>query len=244
MTLGELLTVLDESGLRTRPAAPAGRDGGARPDCRVHRVRLPGRDALGAVRRGEGGPGGRRGLRRAGHREGRRGRRGRGWRPGGVPGPVDHRQRRAPGARAPRVALPRRPEPADARGRHHRHQRQDHHVVPRAGGDRGRRHPVRPDGHGAVPGRPRRARRGADHAGGPGRAADAARDARRRLRGVRHGGLVARAGAQARRRHPLRRGGLHEPDARPSRLPRRHGAVLRRQAAAVRRCCRTALPPW
>ena len=83
-------------------------------------------------------------------------------------------------------------------------------------------------------GRQRRARRGADHARGPRRAADAARDARCRLRGVRHGGLLACARAQARRRHPLCRGGLHEPHPRPPRLPRRHGSVLRGQAAAVR----------
>ncbi len=39
---------------------------------------------------------------------------------------------------------------------------------------------------------------------------------------------------QARRRHHLRRRRVHEPDARPSRLPRRHGRLLPRQAAAVR----------
>ena len=33
---------------------------------------------------------------------------------------------------------------------------------------------------------------------------------------------------------PLRRGGLHEPDARPPRLPRRHGELLRREAPALR----------
>ena len=39
---------------------------------------------------------------------------------------------------------------------------------------------------------------------------------------------------QARRRHPVRRGGLHQPDARSPRLPRRHGGLLRRQAPPVR----------
>ena len=37
-----------------------------------------------------------------------------------------------------------------------------------------------------------------------------------------------------RRRHAVRRRRLHEPDARSSRLPRRHGGLLRRQAPAVR----------
>ena len=54
------------------------------------------------------------------------------------------------------------------------------------------------------------------------------------LRRLRHGGVVARARAAARRQPALRRGDLHQPDARPSRFPRRHGGVLRRQAPAVR----------
>ena len=48
------------------------------------------------------------------------------------------------------------------------------------------------------------------------------------------GSVVARAVAEAGRRHALRRRRLHQPDARSPRLPRRHGGVLRRQAAAVR----------
>ena len=59
------------------------------------------------------------------------------------------------------------------------------------------------------------------------------RTARRRRRG--DGGVVARARARARRRLPLRRRGLHEPDAGPPRLPRRHGPLPRGQAAPVPR---------
>ena len=51
---------------------------------------------------------------------------------------------------------------------------------------------------------------------------------------LRDGGLLARAGAAPRRRDPLRRRRLHEPDPGPPRLPRRHGGLLRRQAPAVR----------
>ena len=47
-------------------------------------------------------------------------------------------------------------------------------------------------------------------------------------------GVVARAGAEARRPRALRRRRLHQPDPRSPRLPRRHGLVLRGQAAAVR----------
>ena len=43
---------------------------------------------------------------------------------------------------------------------------------------------------------------------------------------------------QARRRHPVRRRRLHQPDARPPRLPRGHGGLLRRQAPAVRDAAR------
>ncbi len=48
------------------------------------------------------------------------------------------------------------------------------------------------------------------------------------------GSVLPRPGPAARRPPALRRRHLHQPDPRPSRLPRRHGGVLRRQAAAVR----------
>ena len=51
----------------------------------------------------------------------------------------------------------------------------------------------------------------------------------------RDGGVVARARPAPRRRHALRRGVLHEPLARPPRLPRHDRRVLRREGAAVRR---------
>ena len=49
----------------------------------------------------------------------------------------------------------------------------------------------------------------------------------------RDGGVVARARPAPRRRHALRRGVLHEPLARPPRLPRHARRVLRGQGAAV-----------
>ena len=51
---------------------------------------------------------------------------------------------------------------------------------------------------------------------------------------VRDGGLLARARAAPRRRDPLGRRGLHEPDPGPPRLPPDDGGLLPRQAAAVR----------
>ena len=48
-----------------------------------------------------------------------------------------------------------------------------------------------------------------------------------------HGGVVARPGPGAGRRDPLRRRGLHQPVPRPSRLPRDHRRLLRRQGVAV-----------
>ena len=58
--------------------------------------------------------------------------------------------------------------------------------------------------------------------------------ARRRRPGLRDGGLLARAGAGARGRDPLRLPGVHQPDPGPPRLPRHDGGLLRGQAAAVR----------
>ena len=59
-------------------------------------------------------------------------------------------------------------------------------------------------------------------------------DARRRRRGLRDGDLLARARAAARRGHPLRGRGLHQPQPGPPRLPSRHGGLLPGQAATVR----------
>ena len=53
-------------------------------------------------------------------------------------------------------------------------------------------------------------------------------------RGVRDGGLLARARAPPRRRDPLRRRDLHQPDPGPPRLPSDDGGLLRGQAPAVR----------
>ena len=60
-------------------------------------------------------------------------------------------------------------------------------------------------------------------------------NALRRRPGLRNGGLVARAGAGAGVRDPLRLQGVHQPHPGPPRLPRRHGGLLPRQAQALRR---------
>ena len=99
---------------------------------------------------------------------------------------------------------------------------------------RRRRHPLRHPRHRRLPHRRRSARSDADDARSAGRAGAAARDGRQAVRRLRDGSVVARAVAAPRRRHHLRRGHLHEPDARSSRLPRRHGRLLPREAAAVR----------
>ena len=63
-------------------------------------------------------------------------------------------------------------------------------------------------------------RRGqAHHARGDRPAAHVRGDARRRRHGVRDGGLLARARAAPRGRHPLGGGGVHQPDPGPPRLP-------------------------
>ena len=229
--------MLDASGLLTQPPAP-GR-GGAAPDAVVGSIAYD-------SRRGVARPRVRGAARAAGRRRGVRA--GRPSRSGavavvaetgaarGVPRAVGRGQRRAAGARRcwPRTSTAIRA--ADARGRHHRHERQDDHVVPAA-----RRSSRRPASGAAcigtvrLPHRRRRARRGAHHARGARRPAAccarwstrAAARARWRCRRTR-----SRSGASTAPRFAA--GGLHQPDARPPRLPRRHGAVLRGQAAAVR----------
>ena len=60
---------------------------------------------------------------------------------------------------------------------------------------------------------------------------------------MRDGSVVARARARARRRPCLRRGGVHEPDAGPPRLPRDARELPARQAPAVRAPRRVAQAP-
>ena len=74
----------------------------------------------------------------------------------------------------------------------------------------------------------------ADDAGGDRPAGDLPPHARGGRPRLRDGGLLARAGPAPRRRDPLRGGAVHQPDPGPPRLPRRHGGLLPRQAAAVR----------
>ena len=79
----------------------------------------------------------------------------------------------------------------------------------------------------------RRALGRAHHARGDRAAGGARRDARRRRRDGRDGGVVARARSAPRRRDQLRGDLLHEPLARPPRLSRLGRRVLRGQGAAV-----------
>ena len=60
-----------------------------------------------------------------------------------------------------------------------------------------------------------------------------ARGPRRRRDDARPRGVVARARPGARRRRAIRHRGLHQPDPRPSRLPRHARGLRRRQGAAV-----------
>ena len=224
---------------RARPGARTGPISGARRRCARHalhrrRPRLPaGREGRGV--RGAARPESqRRDLRAAGHRRGRLGNRGGGAAVHRCERAVDCRQRRAPGARLAVRRILRTPQPRDASDRHHRHQRQDDDGLPRQRDARCRGHPVRPDGDGDVSDRRPRLRRHANDARSAGSPGLHAGHGDRGLRCLRDGSVVARAGAEARGRHPVRRGGFHQPDARSPRLPCRHGGLLRRQAPPVR----------
>ncbi len=129
--------------------------------------------------------------------------------------------------------LPRRPDDGAGAGRRHRHERQDDHGIPRALAAGGRGAALRAARHRAARGRGRGRGGRANHPGGDRPAGDLRAHARVRGSGLRDGGLLARAGAAPRRRDPLRRQGLHQPDPGPPGLPRRHGGLLRGQAPAV-----------
>ena len=183
----------------------------------------------------QGPEGRRRDVRAAGDREGRRRRdrrrasRRRAGRRRGSPWPT--RAPRSPPAPRSSSVIPRR----SARRRHHRHQRQDDDQLPRC-----RRSSTRP------------ACAAAASAPCPttSAASSATRRARRRKRPICSaccarwsasgcGACAAEVSSHALvlKRvdvHAVRRGDLHQPDPRPSRLPRRHGELLRRQAPAVR----------
>ena len=124
--------------------------------------------------------------------------------------------------------------------RHHRHQRQDHHVLPdRFGAARGRAHHRTDRHHRISPGGPGAA--GGEHHAGIARPDAPVRGTGARRRHARHhGSFFARAGAGASVRVALPHRGLHQPHARPSGFSRHHGGLFRRQAAAVRRRRRPA----
>ena len=128
------------------------------------------------------------------------------------------------------------------RRRHHRHERQDDDRLSARVDLRGRRHPCGLIGTVAYRIGDREIASDAHDARGAGRPARSARDGRRRLRRVRDGGVVARARAAPRRRHPVRGRRVHEPHARPPRLPRRHGGATSRPSGGCSRCCRPSAP--
>ena len=106
---------------------------------------------------------------------------------------------------------------------------------------RDRRAAARPHGGRRTAARRRRGRRARGDAldriddARPGDAAErAARLRRARLRRLRRRGLVDRHRRAPPRRHPGRRGGLHQLHAGPPRLPRRHARLLAGEGAAVR----------
>ena len=142
------------------------------------------------------------------------------------------RPRRAPGRRpghAPRhgpagghaVGPPLAADDDDRRDGHER--QDDDHGARGRGPRRGRL----VDGRDRDPHRLLHDARGPRAPGPPGRAG------RRGPAGRRHGGLLARPRDAPGRRHALRGVGLHQPRARPPRLPRDDGALLRRQGRAV-----------
>ena len=233
MTVGELLRALDRvPGLAQSPLPGSG--GGARRAVHGRDARLAScrtRRDLRGTRRTEGE---RRGVRAAGDRRGRSGHRRGIARACRRQRAVDRRQRRASRARMAVGGVLLSPQPRDERRRHHRHERQDDEQLPGQRDPRCRRNSVRPDGDGHVSHRRSRLRCDENDARGAGSAGLHARHGGRRLRRLRDGGVVARAGAQTRGRHSVRRRGVHESHARSPRLPRRHGGLLRRQAAVVR----------
>ena len=148
---------------------------------------------------------------------------------------LDPGAQRARGARGAGRGVLRQPERGAGARRHHRHERQDDHVL------RARRRSSRRRASSAAASA-RSATASAAASSTPPRTTPEAPELQRmlrdmldgRLRRLRDGGVVARAGAAARRQPAIRRRHLHQPDARSPRLPRRHGVVLRRQAPAVR----------
>ena len=217
-------------GFRAHDGARAARRR-ARGGCRGPRVRQPGGGARNAVLlRARLHP--RRARVRSRRGGARRRRAGRGAAAGaGRARAAGRRRPRRDGARGDAHA--RRPDGGAGRRRHHRHQRQDDDDASRPAPARGRRAALRPARRSDRRDRRRAPGRGADDAGGDRPAGHVPRDAGCRRQRLRDGGVIARARAAARGRDPLRRRRVHEPEPGPSRLPSRHGELLRRQAAAV-----------
>ena len=151
--------------------------------------------------------------------------------PGVAVGARDERPGRA--CRDCRGAAPRS-EPAHVGGGHHGHQRQDDHRASDGVDFRSGWSQVRAARNGRLPHRQSDATRDTHDARGPRRAGAARGDGGKGLRCVRHGSIVARAGARPRRGHALRRRRLHEPDARSPGLPLGHGGLLPGEAPSVR----------
>src|SRR5919109_600535 len=156
--------------------------------------------------------------------------------PAALPASATARRRRQPRGHGHSGGRLLRPSDARARGRRrHRHEREDDDGAPRLLDPRRGRAPAGPPRHDRGAGGRGAAARRADDAGGDRPPAHVPRDAGCGRPKLRDGGLLARNRAPPPRPRPLRRARVHEPDARAPRLPRHDGALLRREAAALRR---------
>ena len=134
---------------------------------------------------------------------------------------------RPPGAGpAEREFLPPSGREADDH-RNHRHQRQDHDVVHPEPHVARRRTQDRAGRHRRVPHRERDFPRSAHHARSSRTEPDLLQGGELRMHRSGAGSFLARARAAAHFRNSIRRGGVHQPHARSSRLSRDDGELLR-----------------
>ena len=158
----------------------------------------------------------------------------------GRPGPGGPHRRA--GVRGVRAAGParrhllldlRRPVAPDDDDRGDRDKRQDDHQLPGRGRAARGRARDRAGRRGGDQDRCGAGRLGADHAGGAGPAGAARRHGGAPRDGGRDGGVQPFAGARPGGRHPVRRGGVHQPVAGPPGLPRRVRGLLQGEGEAV-----------
>src|SRR5690606_14604124 len=142
------------------------------------------------------------------------------------------------GARDPCEHVLRRPQPVARPRRRHRHEREDHDRVARPPPAHGARRPDRPHRHGREPGRRPDGGDGLHHPRGHRTQPAPPCHGGRRLPRLRDGGIEPRARPRPRPRPALPRRRLHQPDARPPRLPPDARGLRCCQEAALRRARR------